>query len=70
MVKQAGNWLAGSVLIMAGACIETLHCVQAHTMFLQDCKGSFVDWLVEDKQRKWSNGFAGVAEELGWVPLR
>lgn len=39
-------------------------------MFLQDCKSSFVDWLVEDKQRKWSNGLAGVAEELSRVPLR
>lgn len=39
-------------------------------MFLQDRKSSFVDWLVEDKQRKWSNGLAGVAEELSRVPLR
>jgi hypothetical protein len=38
-------------------------------MFLQDCKGSFIDWLVEDEQSKWSNGFAGVAEELSWIPL-
>lgn len=68
MVKHAGNWLAGGLILLED-CIESC-AVQAHTMFLQDCKGSFVDWLVEDEERKWSNGLARVAEELSWVPLR